>query len=90
MTQTYYFNRLGGRAVLRFTPDPDDANDDERRDGVMVRDCRMDADYYDPATGRTVRKSKVFAFSVKLSTEKTIRRVQPSLGKLLGMTPKGM
>jgi len=88
--QTHYFNRLGGKIDLNFTPDTSDATDEERRAGVMKREGRIDADYYDPISGRTVRKSRVCSFTVNLSTERVIRRVPQNLGKLLGMMPKGM
>jgi len=88
--QTYYFNRLGGKIELRFTPDTSDATDDERRDGIMKRDGLINVDYYDTTSERTIRKSRMHTFTVNLSTERVIRRVPQNLGKLLGMKPKGM
>ena len=90
MIQTNYIARTGGEISLRFLPDIQDASDEERRKYSMKRNCRIDVDYYDQDTGRTVRKSRTFTFDVNLSSEKLVRRVSPSLGKLLGMMPKGI
>ena len=87
--QVQYINRPGGNIVLRFVPDPESASKEERRKGIMKRVCRISVAYHASA-GRTVRKARTFEFTVHLNSEKIIRRVPPSLGKLLGMMPRGI
>jgi hypothetical protein len=86
--QVQYITHPGGEIVVSFVPDPNDASDDERRRGIMSRTCRISVVYH--AQRGPVRKSQSVEFSVNLNSEKIVRRVPPSLGKLLGMVPKGM
>jgi hypothetical protein len=39
---------------------------------------------------RTIRKSRTRHFTVRLNSERVIRRVPPNLGNILGLTPKSM
>jgi hypothetical protein len=86
--QVQYITHPGGEIVVSFVPDPNDASGDERRKGAMTRTCRISVVYH--AQRGPVRKSQSVEFSVNLNSEKIVRRVPPSLGKLLGMMPKGM
>ena len=40
--------------------------------------------------GRIKRKLQKQAFAVRLNLERVVRRVPPSLGNILGLTPKTM
>ena len=88
-SQARYIGKPGDDLIFRFTPDPKDASDAERVKGVMKRVCRISAAYCAPA-GRSVRKARTLEFTVHLNSEKIIRRVPPSLGRILGMMPRGM
>jgi len=83
-----YISASGGEIVFRFVPDATDASDEERKTGIMERTLRISVTYREAQ--RMVRKGRETKFSVRLNSEKIIRRVPPHLGKILGMTPKGM
>jgi len=83
-----YISSSGGKIVFRFVPDAADASDEERKTGIMERTLRISITYREGQ--RMVRKAQQFRFSVRLDSQKIIRRVPPHLGKILGMTPKGM
>jgi hypothetical protein len=86
--QIHYVAGPGGHVVFRFAPDPADASDLERKAGVMARTLRISVTYRHG--GRTVRKTREFRFSVRLNSEKIVRRVPAHLGKILGLTPRSM
>jgi len=86
--QVQYVSGKGGDVVFRFTPDPGDASEEERRTGIMERTLRISVTYREGP--RTVRKSRTLRFSVRLSPAKIVRRVPAHLGKILGLTPKSM
>jgi len=72
---------------LSFVPQTEDASDEERRKGFMKRNCTFSVSYC-TSKGHTVRKNKSIEITVSLNMYTS--RVQPSLGKLLGMVPRGM
>jgi len=86
--QVQYVSGKGGEIIFRFTPEANDATEEERRTGVMERTLRISITYREGA--RTVRKSRTLRFSVRLNPAKIIRRVPAHLGKILGLTPRSM
>lgn len=83
-----YISASGGEVVFRFVPDAADTSDEERRTGVMERTLRIGVTYREAQ--RTVRKARSIRFSMRLNSEKIIRRVPAHLGKILGLTPRSM
>jgi hypothetical protein len=83
-----YVSASGGDVVFRFVPDAADASDEERKIGIMERTLRVSVTYREAQ--RTVRKARAIRFSMRLNSEKVIRRVPAHLGKILGLTPKSM
>jgi len=82
---------LGGgdeTITFNFRPDVGDASDTERRKGLMQRVLTVEVSYKDGQ--RTVRKTRSREFTVKLNSERIIRRVPPRLGNILGVAPKNM
>ncbi|MCL5960616.1 MAG: PglZ domain-containing protein [Chloroflexi bacterium] len=77
----------GLEVPYRFRPDPSDATIDERRQGVMERTLTITASYRKGT--RTIRKVQMHRFTLRLNSEKVVRRVG-NLGNILGLTPKGM
>jgi len=86
--QIQYISGAGMDIVFRFIPDAADASDEERKAGVMERTLRVSVQYREAQ--RTVRKTRTIRFSLRLNSEKVVRRVPPHLGKILGLTPKSM
>lgn len=86
--QVQYVSGAGMDIVFRFIPDVADATDEERKAGVMERTLRVSVQYREAQ--RTVRKMRTIRFSLRLNSEKVVRRVPPHLGKILGLTPKSM
>jgi hypothetical protein len=83
-----YVSASGGAVVFRFTPDATDASDEERKSGIMERTLRISVVYREGQ--RMVRKAQCIRFSVRLNSEKIVRRVPAHLGKILGLTPRSM
>ena len=84
----YYVSASGVEVVCRFVPDAEDASDKERAAGMMERILRIGVSYREGQ--RTVKKRKEIRFSMRLNSEKIVRRVPPHLGKILGLTPRSM
>lgn len=86
--QVLYVSSQGTEATLRFKPDTDDATVEERKDGVMERTLTVTVSYKEGY--RTSRKIQSSKFTVRLNSEQVVRRIPPSLGNILGLTPKSM
>jgi hypothetical protein len=86
--QVLYVSSHGTEATLRFKPDADDATVEERKDGVMERMLTVTVSYKEGY--RTSRKIQSCKFTVRLNSEQVVRRIPPSLGNILGLTPKSM
>ena len=86
--QTLFVPRDGAEVAYRFCPDPDDATDDERKQGLMARTLTLTVTRRKGS--RTFRKSRTRGFRVNLNSERVVRRVPPQLGNILGLTPKSM
>jgi len=54
----------------------------------MERILRITVSYREAQ--RVVRKARTTRFSMRLNSEKIVRRVPPHLGKILGLTPRSM
>jgi hypothetical protein len=67
--------------------DPEDATDDERREGEAQRTLNIAMSYRDGP--KVVRRSRSKTFNVRLNTERVARRVG-NLGSILGLMPRGM
>jgi hypothetical protein len=87
-TQVQYVSAAGGDIVFRFIPDATDASDEERKAGIMERTLRISVTYREAQ--RMVRKARTIRFSMRLNSEKIVRRVPAHLGKILGLTPRSM
>jgi hypothetical protein len=83
-----YISASGGDVVFRFVPDATDASDEERKTGIMERTLRISVTYREGQ--RMVRKARSIRFSMRLNSEKIVRRVPAHLGKILGLTPRSM
>jgi len=83
-----YVAAAGGEVVFRFVPDATDASDEERKTGIMERTLRISVTYREAQ--RMVRKARSIRFSMRLNSEKIVRRVPAHLGKILGLTPRSM
>jgi len=86
--QVVYVSATGTETVIRFKPDPNDATVEERKAGVMERTLTITVSYKEGF--RTSRKIQSRRFSVTLNSEQVVRRIPPSLGNILGLTPKSM
>jgi len=86
--QVQYVSAAGGEIVFRFIPDAADASDQERKAGLMARTLTISVTCRE--TQRLVRKTRTVQFALRLNSEKIIRRVPAHLGKILGLTPKGL
>jgi len=86
--QVIYVAEHEVEAVIRFRVDSDDATPEERKNGFMGRNLTLTFLYREGY--RTIRKIRVKKFSVHLNSEKVIRRIPPTLGTILGLTPKSM
>jgi len=83
-----YISSSGGEIVFRFVPDAADASDEERKTGIMERTLRISITYREGQ--RMMRKARSIEFSMRLNSEKIVRRVPAHLGKILGLTPRSM
>lgn len=83
-----YVSASGKDIVFRFVPDASDASNEERRIGSMERTLTISVSYCEGQ--RIVRKARSIRFSLRLDSEKIVRRVPAHLGKILGLMPKGM
>jgi hypothetical protein len=86
--QVLYVPPQGADVLYRFTPDTQDASEEERCGGIMERTLAITVIYRDGR--RTIRKSRITRLTVRLNSERIIRRVPPHLGNILGLTPKSM
>jgi hypothetical protein len=86
--QILYVPPQGVEAVYRFKPDPDDATDEERLNGMMERTLTITVSCRHGK--HTIRNSRTHRFTVRLNSERVIRRVPAHLGNILGLTPKSM
>jgi hypothetical protein len=87
-TQVQYVSAVGGEIVFQFKPDASDASDDEHKTGIMERTLIMSVTYRE--SKRIVRKARTMRFSMRLNSEKIVRRVPAHLGRILGLTPRTM
>ncbi len=87
-SQVQYISTTGGDVVFRFIPDASDGSDEERKTGIMERMLRISVTYREAQ--RMVRKARAIRFSMRLNSEKIVRRVPAHLGKILGLTPRSM
>jgi len=87
-SQVQYISTAGADVIFRFVPDAADASDEERKVGIMERMLRISVTYREAQ--RMVRKARTIRFSMRLNSEKIIRRVPAHLGKILGLTPRSM
>ncbi len=86
--QVLYVPASGAEVLYRVTPQAADADPDELREGVMKRVLTLSVRYREGH--RSVQKTATHVFTVQLNPEKLVRRVPTHLGKILGLTPKGM
>jgi len=87
-SQVCYVPVTGTDITSRFVPNAGDATDEERKNGLMERTLIVTVSFHEG--NRLHRKSQTHKFSVKLNSERVIRRVPPQLGNILGLTPKGI
>ena len=85
--QIIYLPSQNPELVFKIKPSQEEATDDEQRKGEMQRVFNVTASYREG--NRTVRKSLTHPFTVKLKSERVVRRLG-NLGNILGLTPKGM
>jgi len=86
--QVLYIPSQGAEVIIRFKPDPDDATVEERKAGIMERTFTVTVSYREGY--RISRKIQSRKFTVRLNLEQIVRRIPPSLGNILGLTPKSM
>lgn len=86
--QVLYVSEKGAEVAYKFQPNSSAATDDERSGGTMSRTLTITANYREG--DRSYTKSRTHPFTVKLNSERVVRRVPPSLGNILGLTPKSM
>jgi hypothetical protein len=86
--QVLYVSSQVTEAIIRFRPDPNDATVEERKAGVMERTLTVTVSYREGY--RINRKIQSCKFTVRLNSEQIVRRIPPSLGNILGLTPKSM
>jgi len=86
--QALYVSSQAADVIIRFRPDPNDASVEERKEGVMERTLTVTVSYREGY--RISRKMQSRKFTVRLNSEQIVRRVPPSLGNILGLTPKSM
>ena len=86
--QVLYVSTESVEAIIRFKPDPNDATVEERKEGVMKRTLTVTVSYREGY--RISRKIQSRKFTVRLNSEQIVRRIPPSLGNILGLTPKSM
>jgi len=86
--QVVYVPVSGSEVVYRFRPDVAKATRDELLEGVMERILTLTVSYQEGR--KTIRNSQTKSFSVKLNSERVVRRVPAHLGNILGLTPKTM
>ncbi len=85
---SYITAKSSKEVVFRFCPDTSGVAEHERREGVVICTLTITASYHEGH--RIVRKTQAHRFTVRLNSEKVIRRVPDKLGKILGLTPKTM
>ncbi len=86
--RTFYVSQEEIEVSYRFRPDTSSATAQERRQGSMQRELSITARYTDK--GRTFRKLQKYLFTVRLNSERVMRRVPTTLGNILGLTPRSM
>ena len=86
--QVQYMSGTGGELTFRFVPDPADASNEELKAGAIQRMLRITVTCREAE--RTVRKTGTFDFTLHLNPDKIVRRVPAHLGRILGLTPRGM
>jgi len=86
--QVLYIPFQGADVTIRFKPDPNDATVEERKAGIMERTLTITVSYREGY--RISRKMQSHKFVVRLNSEQIVRRIPPSLGNILGLTPKSM
>ena len=87
-SQVHYVNAGPQVLTLTFVPDSTLATEHERRSGTMRRTLNVTLNFREGR--KALRRSLSRDFVVRLNIERVVRRVPPSLGNILGMTPKGM
>jgi hypothetical protein len=76
------------RTHFRCQPRPEEATDEDRKKGCMTRVLTIKAAWEEGSKYfETIRNHP---FTVKLNSERIIRRVPAHLGNILGLTPKSM
>ncbi|MEI7670768.1 MAG: PglZ domain-containing protein, partial [Deltaproteobacteria bacterium] len=69
--QVLYVSSQGTEAIIKFRPDPDDATDEERKEGVMERTLTITVSYREGY--RNSRKMQSRKFTVRLNSEQIVR-----------------
>lgn len=87
-SQILYVSAQGAEVIYRFKGDSADATDEERRNGAMERILTITVAYRHGQ--RTFRVARTHRFTVRLNSERVMRRVPVHLGSILGLTPKSM
>jgi len=83
--QVHFVPRGGANVTLQVRPRSEEANEDERRVGVMDRVLTVTVGYRE--NRRILRKTQTKKVTIQLSSERIIRRVG-NLGTILGLAPK--
>ncbi len=85
--QTVYVTEKGTEVCFAVRCTSTDLSDDQRKIGRVKRTLIVTLSYTD---GReSVHKSRARQFEEQLDVDRVARRVPPSLGKVLGMAPRG-
>jgi hypothetical protein len=83
-----YLSSLAGDEIkYRLTPELETLPPEDRLKGVIKLTLTVTMSYDE--SGREKRKSRTHSITIKLNSERIIRRVG-NLGSILGLTPKGM
>lgn len=83
-----YLSSLAGDEIkYRLTPELETVPTEDRLKGVIKLTVTVTMSYNE--NGREKRKSRTHSITIKLNSERIIRRVG-NLGSILGLTPKGM
>lgn len=86
--QVHYLKSAVQSFPLTFKPDAVLATEEERKSGTMTRTLSVTLQFRDGR--KALRRTLSGQFTVRLNIERIVRRVPPTLGNILGMTPKGM
>jgi uncharacterized membrane protein len=86
--QIHYVTQQETEIRYRFCPDVSTATEEEHRQGFMRRELTVVARYQEKE--RIMRRARTFIFAVRLNAERIVRHVPPTLGSILGLTPKGL